>query len=1795
MQDQVEQWLESFLCSEFTGVFRNFGLRTLQSVCHLQANHLQLMCIPQKSWPVILHNVQLLRQSLGGCQELPSSYNQQGPCDNLMHVNQGIEHPNRSMQHQRNTDTDASYHDEAASMMSSQSPYRLCQQQNINSGFPQQGFSYSALTPGPGGQQFNMGSMAATGNSQYRFPGQVPGSPTRSLSSVRNPHPHLRSSVQNPQDVANNILHMANSSYPTNHNVQIPLSQARSGHYNVQQPSSQYGSMQQQQQDSCRQMTGDSGQFTYANTSPHMAGREFGMSLHMQREVGMSPVSPAPGGMMHSPHSQRSSHSVTGASPCSMHSPGMGNVQSPIPDMVQDQWRMSMQTHQQTMDSMQQGMFGHHTPNHGQHRAQQGHDVVPSPPTQGQYRAHQGHNMVPSPTTQGQHRTQQGHDMVPSPPTQGQLRAHQRHEVIPSPPTQGQYRAHQGHNMVPSPTTQGQHRTQQGHNMVPSPTTQGQQRAHQGLNMIASPPSHQLQVSVSSPSQPVQCYSRDVVNQFGVGYGQYPSSQYSSSQSQAHMQFSPSAVHSPASQRSNPSPYSQHCSPVYNIPYQNCTNNSPTPNKPACMSSKQLTQELSQKPAPKPASNPDGPLQSLQRFCQMPEKHVKQAKKSGKSKTQTAGKASPSKSPSGAYLTFDKPSGIQTTMPEHEASNMDTLSDNKALDHFNTSQDNPENIFKETPESMKTTSSSKSAICQGVEASPSKKRKLEDSEMCCQPKKMILMRVAKDDLEQSKWNSDPGHNPETRYECNSEQAVDNHSIPLHNTNTDTRNDTFAADSEHNISDCQTDKEQNGSEKDTNVIYENEHSTEGDTEQEASDQSLGRIDDIVCGTKSEEIDSFKGHSEMEMNETSACTQLNVSKDSELVTETSKCTGQNSDADVNKSDLPSQLVDEGEEVFQTEKENDNMVPFSNYGKSEANEVTCDEVQSKLNNSAETFSETHDSISILNICEKTEAKLAVGLESNRALSNKMNTVRSSVRLRVGSAGSLSESPNTSEYEYDQLGCDDVETIDDGFCELDQDCVVNGGKSKDISDNDNVDIVDSVVISNWQPKSKFSAKGRRRAFSRDKENVTSLCFTNRRKTRSLNRFTVDHSMCDSDQDSLGYTSPYGDMVDGPVGLDNGNGTVTMVSSGRSRPRKMPVKYKDTSFFQGDFVFIEEEEEYLTTAKPKNKAVKNITLPTDMNHNAKKNGHLKTSTSKKKANSKRQSSKHSGESSSRSNSPSKSRNNSPAKSRNSSPPKSSHVNDSVKVLTKETNNVSNLKKQKKKLSLEVSDDEKNSSDKEKNKETKPEVVKTSKSSPETKRACVKDSVKTRKLAKKEQNELEKAHNHPAKPARETKTQDINGVRPSLSPAVIKPCEDSDNDKKADKNLVKEEVMKYEEVIEIDSDSSDGNVDKKVAINDITVKDVIDLDSDDSKSETQESCEFKFTLVEESVTDLHPNILEFEGEDVKMSSKNCDKKIREDSKVIEMKKSEDYENKAKCVKNKQPKVKRKYTKKKSNTFEDDDPDFETGPKKQNFKSIKAHDVESKKRREKKDKWANFKGPKIVVEGSKETPDKCFVINDPFDEIDSKGSKRSKVVAQNVTRIEISHLPSDKSVLTPNSDNLDSENWACALCGKHSSYKFLGDLFGPYTVETMSTDLLELSPKVTLGNVKKRKSDDSQASTSKSIRSGRRSGSVARETSEWKEVWVHESCAVYSDGVFLIGPKIYGLQEAVRISSQTPCSKCNEEGAMIGCLNKGCQQKFHHACAQDSDCYLDEENFSLLCPKHKIKKLKQLESSTSGIG
>lgn len=267
---------------------------------------------------------------------------------------------------------------------------------------------------------------------------------------------------------------------------------------------------------------------------------------------------------------------------------------------------------------------------------------------------------------------------------------------------------------------------------------------------------------------------------------------------------------------------------------------------------------------------------------------------------------------------------------------------------------------------------------------------------------------------------------------------------------------------------------------------------------------------------------------------------------------------------------------------------------------------------------------------------------------------------------------------------------------------------------------------------------------------------------------------------------------------------------------------------------------------------------------------------------------------------------------------------------------------------------------------------------------------------------------------------------------------------------------------------------------------------------------------------------------------------------------------------------------------DNDSDYEAGPKRDSLKSLKlnkTHDLMSMKKKHEKH---GFKGPRIhIFEGSKEYPEKCAVVNQPYQEADLKTSK-TKAVMQNVSSIEISHLPSDKSIFIPNSETEETDTWVCALCGKHSSYMFLGDLFGPYTVDVPMEGEKAFCPKLSLGSHGGRsRSVDSASTSGLSSRSNRPGQRSSKEASLWKEIWVHECCSVWADGVFLIGSKIYGLQEAAKIASKTVCSRCHEHGAMVGCLHKGCQMKFHHSCAMEEDCILNEENFSLLCPKHKV--------------
>lgn len=77
-----------------------------------------------------------------------------------------------------------------------------------------------------------------------------------------------------------------------------------------------------------------------------------------------------------------------------------------------------------------------------------------------------------------------------------------------------------------------------------------------------------------------------------------------------------------------------------------------------------------------------------------------------------------------------------------------------------------------------------------------------------------------------------------------------------------------------------------------------------------------------------------------------------------------------------------------------------------------------------------------------------------------------------------------------------------------------------------------------------------------------------------------------------------------------------------------------------------------------------------------------------------------------------------------------------------------------------------------------------------------------------------------------------------------------------------------------------------------------------------------------------------------------------------------------------------------------------------------------------------------------------------------------------------------------------------------------------------------------------------------------------------------------------------------------CSYCEMAGSTLGCYSKGCTLRYHYLCAIEagmrlgggahvnvtffwrapvlmisvalSDCSLNEDNFSLRCPKHKVK-------------
>ncbi|KAJ8363759.1 hypothetical protein SKAU_G00125900 [Synaphobranchus kaupii] len=283
--------------------------------------------------------------------------------------------------------------------------------------------------------------------------------------------------------------------------------------------------------------------------------------------------------------------------------------------------------------------------------------------------------------------------------------------------------------------------------------------------------------------------------------------------------------------------------------------------------------------------------------------------------------------------------------------------------------------------------------------------------------------------------------------------------------------------------------------------------------------------------------------------------------------------------------------------------------------------------------------------------------------------------------------------------------------------------------------------------------------------------------------------------------------------------------------------------------------------------------------------------------------------------------------------------------------------------------------------------------------------------------------------------------------------------------------------------------------------------------------------------------------------------------------------------------------------------------------------------EKRDKSEAF-SPFVRLEAKEYST--CTVINYPEEE-----NVRLKKGQQQVCAGFISGTVPSTSCLQLGRLSTESKRQSslvCCLCGWSANSMDLGDLHGPYYPDNFKP---ALKAHLSLQGLKAEEDDDSDSDSLCSMPGGKRSRAAGpwpkrpchrlkREAvlgacrkwgsdgdrsqsplakkprtesaaDDWysppvvpldtSEYWVHEDCGIWSAGVFLVKGKLYGLEEAVRLAKETVCSTCHAVGATLGCLFKGCSNKYHYACAVQSDCVLNEDNFSMKCTKHKNKSVR----------
>lgn len=253
------------------------------------------------------------------------------------------------------------------------------------------------------------------------------------------------------------------------------------------------------------------------------------------------------------------------------------------------------------------------------------------------------------------------------------------------------------------------------------------------------------------------------------------------------------------------------------------------------------------------------------------------------------------------------------------------------------------------------------------------------------------------------------------------------------------------------------------------------------------------------------------------------------------------------------------------------------------------------------------------------------------------------------------------------------------------------------------------------------------------------------------------------------------------------------------------------------------------------------------------------------------------------------------------------------------------------------------------------------------------------------------------------------------------------------------------------------------------------------------------------------------------------------------------------------------------------------------------------------------GPYVRVVGTRERPMSTSVVNVAPRSAAEEEVRRKKGASTPGQRSlhGARRLPGaaggHTSTLSPHYDAVTRDpTWLCAFCHRGSHHQGLGDLYGPYPgiparlpTDAATDGASGCEDGCRRGKGKRRKSDSGSEDTlaratlaSRRARQRRPSeveGGPAGEAcgGASRELWVHEACATWTQGVYLGGHRVHGLQEAAQEAALLACCKCKLPGASVGCVTRGCAEKYHYQCAVERGCHLDFENFSVLCSRHKV--------------